>query len=223
MTLLSCVQSNTWGATELQSRLKVARMIYSMWTSQGTDQASLAQRYVDGAVDALDMYLTAQDPHPASGEPAPAGPKSAGALGNCMKLHPSGPGAATATSFPRRHASQLSVDAFTAEFMAANMPVSIEASLIAEASGSSPPETTKPRQALANMKHAGCGQGVTEGWRACKDWVTPDGAVDLQRLAASFGDARIWATASGRCCTGLPHLPMCISAAGKQCRQHDVR
>ncbi len=47
-----------------------------------------------------------------------------------MMLRPGGVGAAAATTVPRRHASQLSYEAFTDEFMAANMPVIIEARLL---------------------------------------------------------------------------------------------
>ena len=41
---------------------------------------------------------------------------------------------------------------------------------------------------------------MTEGWRACEEWVTPDGEVDLERTVSLFGEARIRATPSDRCC-----------------------
>ncbi|KAK9803323.1 hypothetical protein WJX73_002391 [Symbiochloris irregularis] len=37
-------------------------------------------------------------------------------------------------------------------------------------------------------------QGLTEDWRACKEWVRPDGSPDLAFMQRNFGDAVIWAT-----------------------------
>lgn len=41
-------------------------------------------------------------------------------------------------------------------------------------------------------------QGVTEGWQACRDWVTSEGTVNLDFLAERFCDAHIWATTSAK-------------------------
>ena len=41
--------------------------------------------------------------------------------------------------------------------------------------------------------------------------------MNLEHLAASFGDARIWVTASGRCCTRCPPLAMMGTDGNRSC------
>jgi hypothetical protein len=43
-------------------------------------------------------------------------------------------------------------------------------------------------------------QGVTDGWAAQRDWVLPDGGVNMDFLARSFGDSNVMATDTSRCC-----------------------
>ena len=42
-------------------------------------------------------------------------------------------------------------------------------------------------------------QGVTDGWAAQRDWVLPDGGVNTEFLARSFGDSSVMATDTSRC------------------------
>lgn len=46
---------------------------------------------------------------------------------------------------------------------------------------------------------ASAAQGLAEDWRACKEWVRPDGSPDLAFMQRHFGDAVIWATDTSRC------------------------
>ncbi len=42
------------------------------------------------------------------------------------------------------------------------------------------------------------GQGVTEGWPAARDWVLPDGAVNVDFLEERFGDSIVTALDTAR-------------------------
>ena len=35
----------------------MAKLVHEQWTARGSDPASLAHRYMDGTVDALDSYV----------------------------------------------------------------------------------------------------------------------------------------------------------------------
>jgi hypothetical protein len=55
-------------------------------------------------------------------------------------------------------------------------------------------------------------QGVTDGWAAQRDWVLPDGGVDTEFLARSFGDSNVTATDTSRClCAFAVFAPVQIS------------
>jgi len=55
-------------------------------------------------------------------------------------------------------------------------------------------------------------QGVTENWPAAREWVTPDGGVAIDALAARFGAARVCAVDAPRCAAA--HLD---AQPGKTC------
>lgn len=54
---LKCLQ----GTPDLQRRLRIASFVYSFWTKQGTDPARLASRFLDGSVDALQIFISTND------------------------------------------------------------------------------------------------------------------------------------------------------------------
>ncbi|KAK9901594.1 hypothetical protein WJX75_003934 [Coccomyxa subellipsoidea] len=144
----------TEGDPVIRRRLRLASHVYSSWTARGTDPAALAAHLMDGSVEALEEFVTAD--HNSMHDGAQ---QAADSIENFFSAFSS-----QNTDIPRRHAEQLSYDEFVLEYMAPNLPVMIE--------------------------------GATEGWQACRNWVTTDGGVNLEFLAERFGQARIWATAS---------------------------
>lgn len=202
----------------IRRRLRLASHVYNSWTARGTDPAALAAHLMDGSVEALEKFVTAD--HNSMHDGAQ---QAADSIENSFSAFSS-----QNTDIPRRHAEQLSYDEFVLEYMAPNLPVMIEvrpASLpvctslschtprildcllsaaVAPSVGSLLYEDvnhcigwTKGVWAWKSLDH-GCMQGATEGWQACRNWVTTDGGANLEFLAEHFGQARIWATASVR-------------------------
>ncbi len=58
-------------------------------------------------------------------------------------------------------------------------------------------------------------QGVTEGWRAAREWVTPDGGVAIDTLAARFGAARVCAVDAPRCASSYLDTICCPNCLGQ--------
>jgi hypothetical protein len=62
------------GPSTLERRLEVASLIYSSWTERGTDETSLASHFLDGSMEALQNFVTAErhdesmPQHPADGK-----------------------------------------------------------------------------------------------------------------------------------------------------------
>ncbi|CAL5220025.1 g1971 [Coccomyxa viridis] len=169
--------------SEASRRLKVASMVYSRWTEGGKDEAVLAERYLDGTIDVLDLLLC-EDSCRTNWSPVDHGNKTTGPCSSISGASTllSRPADRTASSvepdqeiqtgvnhtggmragIPRRSADQLTYDDFVLQYMAPNLPVMI--------------------------------QGVTQGWAASRDWVDEEGEISLSFLAERFGNAQIWAT-----------------------------
>ena len=110
----------------------MAKLIYEQWTAQGSDPACLAHRYLDGALDALDAYVMApQDGQAATcnGKPGPlpAALLQAKRYANCAENALMHAGIRPAPGgIPTRHVAELSYEAFAREYMALNLPVTIQ-------------------------------------------------------------------------------------------------
>ncbi len=61
--------------------------------------------------------------------------------------------------------------------------------------------------------------GLTQRWRACAEWVTPDGAPDVAALAARFGASRV-AVADCAAAEDAPRLSMTLAEFASYWREH---